>query len=227
MAAAKQQDGGFPQVNGIYRITNFCFLDNQMAMDGCDYVLTSATGGPLNDTLGTILLALYPLWNANLKACLSTSATLVGAKLSAVWPPPRALGGIVTEGAVGTGGAGTLPGQVSGIIKNVTIVAGRAYRGRYYMPFPYAAAVDTDNTPVAGYVTKLNNFAVQFVANISAMPVATTYNFNPVIYHRKAGKAGLPLANSFDFIANTIGEKLWATQRRRGDFGRLNSPLIH
>lgn len=226
MAAAVYQSGGSLVLHQVYRHTIFTFLGQQMAMTSVNFQLNSLTGTG-GDDLGDASLQLMAGMSNAWKLAVSTAATMVGSKLAQVGPGPLPLPGIATDGGVCSGGSSPLPQQVSGIIKNTTARGGRAFRGRSYVPFPYAAAVDTDYTPTAAYVTKLGTIAADWINTTTITIAGSTYTFIPVIYHRKAGKSGVPAANTFDYVVGTVAEKEWATQRRRGDFGRVNPDVIH
>lgn len=227
MAIVVSQEGGIlAGIGTTYRMSCYAYLQGQVGVCNVAFKLDVVVGAG-GDRLGDTCLAIYNGMVTQWKAAISDSAVSIGAKLSQLSPGVKPLPGIVTDGGACTGGAGALPQQVSGIIKSNTSVAGRAYRGRIYVPFPYAASVDTDFTPLAAYVVKIGNLAASWITGQNVTPTATTYQFIPVIWHRKAGKSGTPAANTFDPIVGTIGEKMWATQRRRGDFGRLNQNAIH
>lgn len=123
---------------------------------------------------------------------------------------------------VGTGGAIALPRQTAGIISWRTDKAGQAYRGRTYLPF-FATDSDVGNgTPNAG--TQANILAI---ANFAVVlnTLGTGGNTSHLIFSLKhsAPKGVQPLADPI--ILGKVPPK-WATQRRRGSFGRPNvSPV--
>jgi hypothetical protein len=117
-----------------------------------------------------------------------------------------------------TGGAHPLPQQVSGLVSFYSNVAGGTGRGRQYIPFP--AVTDVDNVaperPTAIYVGNLNGWAGLMIG-------PRTWGYNGgldtctvagVIWSRKA--------NTFRYMTVGLARTIWATQRRRGDYGRPN-----
>jgi hypothetical protein len=226
MAIVIQQGGGVVRSGGVYRLTTYKFLDGQMGMQSVNFQVTISSGSPTDD-LGSLLQA-YALTSVTLdKSISATAATLVGWKLACVSQLPPDLPGIVTDGVACTGGATPVPTQVSGIIQALTLKAGRAYRGRIFVPFPWIAAVDTDQTPTAAYVTALNTWAntVGMVNQLLTVG-GNVYQLVPVIWHRHAGKTGIPLARTYDIMTEANARKEWGTQRKRGDLGRLNVNFI-
>jgi hypothetical protein len=146
---------------------------------------------------------------------LANNARYVGVALQRLSPLPLSV--VITDNtnqANGTGGANELPLQVSGIVTLKTNLAGRANRGRMYIPFPPVAAQGTDGHPTNGYVT-----AVDTLAAIAILPqtVGTAPNqvvLTPVVYHKRL--------NTTTDITDKVARQRWATQRRRGDYGKPN-----
>jgi hypothetical protein len=154
-----------------------------------------------------------------LRACMDASANYHGTQAQILGPPLRQVDVISTNAAgVGSAGASALPRQVSGVISWYTQKAGRAFRGRSYIPFPTTADMDADVTPTAGYVVRLEALAVQ-IAGMSAIAVGgRTAVVEPVIYHVHKP----PIFTNFDPIIAHTSNKKWGTQRRRGNYGRPN-----
>lgn len=127
-----------------------------------------------------------------------------------------------TEGAdSGTAGGDPLPGQVSGIITLRSTIAGRAGRGRKYVPFP--GENDNDGStgfpaPVVDYKDRLEDlaplFGSSFVFEDPDNP-GVTIDLDGVLY-----QDGDPTY----FITSTVARRAWASQRRRGSYGRANIP---
>jgi hypothetical protein len=110
---------------------------------------------------------------------------------------------------------------VSACLTLLTGLAGRKFRGRLFLPFPGPAdsTVTQNPVPTDAYVGKLTNFGVNVVSSFDIDDGAgNTAHLSPIIYHRSGGGSSLVIG----FRAN----KLWATQRRRGDYGRPNLPPI-
>ncbi len=114
----------------------------------------------------------------------------------------------------GTAGADPAPSQCTGIISFYSDVAGRKGRGRAYIPFPSTSSVDADGKPVAGYLTNILALANVMSSVITVAPGGASVDLTPVIFHRT-------LATSDDITRVKTPAK-FATQRRRGAYGRPN-----
>lgn len=191
-------------------------LQNQVGINVFHWGVDSNVG--TGATFQTAINTLEAAMAAAYKACISTSARYQGAGLRRVSPsvPTAEFVSVATAG-MGTGGANFLPKQISGILTKRTTLAGRRGRGRVYVPFPYAAANDTDGTPLAAYMTALGTLATAFALPNRVVGVGgNTTSLSPVVYQR-----GPKLTNVITSI--TTNDK-WASQRRRGDYGRANIP---
>ena len=135
-------------------------------------------------------------------------------------PIPTASTDNSTKGP-GTDGAILLPTQTSGLISLRTPYAGRKYRGRMYIPFPSMTDNTAPDVPSASYVS-----AIQALGNVLAAPITITgvpYQATAKcgIFHRPP--KGQPVTpSSITVITKAIAASIWATQRRRGEFGRKN-----
>jgi len=115
----------------------------------------------------------------------------------------------------GTFGGGPLPGQVSGLITKKSADGSKKGRGRSYIPFPSEDANGPDGNPTADYLLVLIAFATQTMTTLNATGVAGLMTADPVIANR-------PIPGLVKAITSTIPRPRWATQRRRGDYGKPN-----
>jgi len=114
----------------------------------------------------------------------------------------------------GTAGAVLMPRQVSGLVKLGSENAGRANRGRLYIPFPATTDDTVDGHPSAGYQVNAAALADALIGSKLAGPVGNTANIIWVVRHA-------PAFTTTDLTTRVVRER-WATQKRRGDFGRPN-----
>jgi hypothetical protein len=167
---------------------------------------------------------------AQMKLWLNNQSLYRGVMVQKIYPIPAGKPAVeftVANAGAGTAGAQQLPRQSCGLIYATTAKAGRAFRGRNYLPFPAAALQNaTLDQPSAAAVAILGGVATilygTFVVSVGGVLTTLT----PIIFHRKANKAGTTVANGYDPILNFGGRLLWATQRRRGDYGRQNNSPI-
>jgi len=120
--------------------------------------------------------------------------------------------------ATGTAGAIGLPRQASAIISWYGTGAGPRNRGRLYIPFPASADDEGNGNPTAGYLARLGTLATNLKSVSSITQGGHTASFRLVIFHR----ATAPPNWTEDVFRYTIKDK-WATQKRRGDYGKANS----
>lgn len=122
----------------------------------------------------------------------------------------------------GTGGAVSLPRQTAGLTGWKTALAGRAFRGRTYWPFPSASADVGDGSPTAAYVTLMTSMA-SAVLGVAFLGDGTNYTNVSMVLRAKPTK-GVPWSTTP--ILQGIDSNFWATIRRRGSYGRANrSPI--
>lgn len=164
--------------------------------------------------IASVLSAEYaPLY----KAVLSDSAIYQGVGVQRIRPLPVGVEAFSPIGA----GAGVvpddpLPQQVSGLITLRTSLSGRRQRGRKYIPFPAEFHNDDDVMPSNAYLNGLISLAQEFVSADTIVGALGTTGLNPVIFHRDLGTS--------DLVTSAVARATWATQRRRGGFGRPNTP---
>lgn len=114
-----------------------------------------------------------------------------------------------------------MAGQVSGIYSVETAFSGRGYRGRQYIPFP-ASVFSTAGPPSymsAAYRTLLSALALGTSGGTFIDVGASTYNLIWCLYHSSPEA----VAGTYTPITTYKVGQNWATQRRRGDFGKLNN----
>jgi hypothetical protein len=159
-------------------------------------------------------------WGAFYRNAMVNSATYIGVGMKKISPGGP---GFETVSKVNTGvgmvAGDMLPRQIAGLTTLVSTLAGRSGRGRMYIPFPGEASNDVNSTPTAGYLALLDAFclawkATYVIASIVNPGASTTIRYG--IFSKVLGAINL--------AANAVCKDAWATQRRRGTFGRANLP---
>jgi len=124
---------------------------------------------------------------------------------------------------VGVAAGAPMPGQVSGLISLQTTRASRAGRGRTYVGFPAMVHDNGAGNPTAAYVALLVALADQIAVGLSISTGGRTATLVRVLLHTINKFEVVPPP---DGIISFVARAKWATQRRRGDYGRLNvSPV--
>jgi hypothetical protein len=123
----------------------------------------------------------------------------------------------------GTGGAQGMGRQLSGLIQIKTNFAGQQFRGRSYIPFPAAAEDQNSAIPTGAYIVLLNTYISVLFTTWIAGGGGNTSSMQMVIKHGPDKDGVTPPPT---FVTSMVPVLKWATQRRRGSFGRTNlSPV--
>jgi len=201
--------------NHIIEVKTYCLHLEQLGINSLHYRISGTTGGPVYDDEAAVACDLLinplylPLLNANAQWKGLTFQIVGGGT-----PQPYQVS--ATHSNFGTVAGDLMSRQTCGIITKLTAGIGRANRGRVYFPFPGEADNQVTATPVAGYVTRLTNLAnVILVPFNIAGASGGTITMQPIIFHRLSGL-------STDINGFRSNQK-WATQRRRGSYGRPNT----
>lgn len=162
------------------------------------------------------------LMEANYKGYMSSQSIYRGLTLqnvSAGLPIVPSIA-IASSGA-GTNGAAVLPGQASGLISWKTPYAGPRYRGRTFLPFQSINAVGAD-----GKMTGANQVLLQAVATgmlltvtVGALPNTNTLN---IVLRSEIVPNTVPKTYQYFPMTSGTAATAFATQRKRGQYGRLN-----
>jgi len=176
----------------------------------------AGAGATLSQLLAALATAGLP---DSYKTLLSSEASYVGMDAQVIFPTLGLPVGNVTGADAGDNAGDPLPSQVSGLLKITTQLGGRANRGRAYIPFPFEGDNDASGRPQAAYVAALDGLGTIFAAARPGVGAGgDTNDFTPVIYHRHN--------HTTTPISLIVGSTRWATQRRRGNYGRPNLPPL-
>lgn len=116
----------------------------------------------------------------------------------------------------GTNGSAILPAQDSGIIAWGTAIGGRHGIGRIYPGFLSINATNVNGQMLAGTQTLLQNIGNEYLLSATAGSGGNTSTLS--LYLRSAQAAGV----QFYPVITATARLKFATQRRRGQYGRLN-----
>lgn len=208
-------------VGNLYKHRTYGYQNPQVGINTRFFFVTTIAGSPQTEqSLVTALDAIIaPLY----KPMMTASANYLGSDMQFVNGAPPYPIQLSTQANLGAGTAGTtpLPAQVSGIYSTFTGETGRGYRGRAYIFFPdqVHVAVGPPPVPKTAYITLLSNLiaAVTGVINVTVGPA--TYTLQWVIRHQSPPA----VAGTTTDILNGTARGAWATQKRRGDYGRPNA----
>lgn len=205
----------FPLTAGdILRTRIVCMQGDQLGEVVLHYRVASV-GSPAardDDFRDVLDAAAAPLW----KGFLSSRAEYIGVGVQHIWPLPLIVESNTRANAgAGTGGSYANPTQTCGLIHWRTVKAGRAYRGRSYLAFPSQSLNDDDGQPNSGAITAMGTM----LGAIGGPFVITTGGRLATVvltlWHRAL--------HTYDDVLSGAASGSWATQRRRGAFGKKNA----
>jgi hypothetical protein len=203
-------------VGGVVRHVMYCTIPGQVSVTKRDYQCVSITGGSNID--GQSVIEMFDNYHAtSMKNCLAASATYYGSQLYYQTPvglKPRPVYTKVNQG-IGSDLADLLPTQSCGLISLYTDTLGKTGQGRVYVPFPSIDSIDLNGTPDNLYLVDLDVLAQSLIAPHIVPGGGVTATFTPVLY--------IPGGEPPKPIIRYIVRDAFATQRRRGAFGRLNA----
>lgn len=208
-------------VGNIVTFRIWCTDAEQASVNTLRYQVISQTGS------GGTLLQAATAFDAGISAIMTTllnnNAEYKGVQAYVNQVPLPAPAVSTTGTGFGTGGANAMSRQTAGLIGWKTNFAGPAFRGRMYIPFPSTSEDAVGGVPSTVYTTDLDNFATALISFGTVGSGGNTSTLQFVIAHT-VGKSGIRPAPSV--IASGAGTGKWATQKRRGSYGRANSSPI-
>lgn len=205
-------------VNDVLQLKVSCWMQDQLGLNVRYWRVRSITGaGPdLQEIADAFGLALPDV----LKDCISDDAEYLGLSVKMVGPGPATIAYLSDIGAgAGTVPTGPMPSQVCGMVTLKTDLAGRANRGRIYVPFPARGAADViTGLPTAGYVAAAQEYGDIFANTFNAAGVGSSAVLEPGL--------STPIGNPFTLITAALARNRFGTQRRRGQYGAHNPKEI-
>jgi hypothetical protein len=200
-------------IGDLYQIRFVSFDTDQIGLNIRHYVATASVAPePSRVQIADFFTAAFA---PTMQTMLNANAIFKGCDVRQLLPPPATIADHTTAAQVpGLVATPAAPRQVSGLIKLSTPLAGRAGRGRFYMPFPATTSVQADGAMGPAYFVNLGTLATKLNQGQTIPNGGGSLTLFPVIFHRKTG--------TFTLVTGTVARQGWATQRRRGFFGRIN-----
>lgn len=205
---------GGTMVGDVWEIKVYNTYENQLGLNVLHFQSIASNGTDpsalfVAKRASTVFAPLYI-------ALLNNLATFYGVTAQRLAPTKQAWDYDRKDTDVGTGGADPMPKQVAGFFYKRSLTSDRHGRGRVYVPFPAKQNEDAgESQPNAAYMTALTALANQYKNGFTVTEGGTTEVMAPYIYNRVTGATIR--------VTYCQSVKKWATQRRRGDFGRINT----
>ena len=179
----------------------------------------------LNPMDTDVLNTLDQMYPPHIRAFIANAANYASTCIQ-VYDAPNLYPMIGTEASAGVGLSGpiALPKQTCGVITKITDYAGGGGRGRMYAPFPAIDATELTggSQPLARHTGLLGNIANAFMT-VTPVNGAGGGSLQLVPVLRYSIKPG-PTTHGYRDITGFRVRSKWGTQRKRGDYGRANSP---
>lgn len=200
-------------VGDIWDVTPALYGENQVALHVLAYRVVSLTGAGV--TANEVAAAGDTKFSAAITALCSSEANYVGTLAQHIWPAPTGLlGKGVANAGVGGGGTPCCPRQVAGLISKNSNTPGRSGRGHTYVGFVPVEAVQGMGAPTGAYLALLSTLATAMMEDMAVTGGTGTALLRPGIYSRKSHTIA-----DYTLVGR---ETQFATQRRRGAYGRTN-----
>lgn len=159
---------------------------------------------------------------AEIRALLAQEAEYVGCKIR-TWRTAPALdveaSSQTSAGAGASANPGFAPRQLAGLLRKRTAIPTRRGKGRMYVPFAAFDDVTDEGNPSAAYLVGLGNLADALMETREVTIDGQPALFIPCVTGQDRPAVGIPLT------AIVVATE-FATQRRRGSFGRPNTPVF-
>lgn len=206
------------------RVTLVSSFRDQIAINVLHYCNTPRVSVAFDETdLANFASIVSPFLAAKLKPCMVQTAKYLGMRVRHLAALPADDQEVTTTLGNGFGtfdSVNAAPSQVCGLIKKKTATVGRRGRGRMYVPFPAQEAAAADDTVATAYDDALQDLAVALDTIQEVDPFgSTSLVFEPCLIFRDSPAGVLP-------ITSHIPRGGFATQRRRGYFGRPNPAIL-
>lgn len=201
-------------VGDIHRVVFYFRLAEQVAINVWHFRLSGIVGAELtNQQRADQWHATEGLFYVPL---ISNNVTVHTASVRHLFPLPQGLEVFSNQAAFGGGTGGTnMSKQTAGIVTLNTALPGRANRGRKYLPFPGELNNVDPGIPDPGYIASLTAWLNNFVPTTTLIVGGQNETWTPIIFRKT-----LPASSPTILTGKVRG--VWATQRRRGSYGRPN-----
>jgi hypothetical protein len=201
--------------------------ERQAAVNTVHYFVSAVGTTPATDD--DAALALHDIIHLSYPPLMSSLTSYRGVQMQILSPIPpfQALfvEGFFGDDILGTSGETSLPSQTCGLVEYQTGAARQRGRGRSYLAFPATANDDGTGKPSAGGRAAMLAIASDLSAGLSVSRDGRTATLVRVLKHGK-DKDHVQIFPYWTAVTGHSVSVFWATQKKRGNWGRSNlSPL--
>lgn len=195
-----------------------CQLGTQFGLNVLGYRV-AATVGASTDLL-TIAQQMYNVFSVAYFPWLTNNANFYGTAVSRYTPgiPTDEYTQVLVAG--GAAGPNAQPSQAAGLIRLLTGIAGRSFRGRVYIPFADGSNIDgaTSGLNAAGTVVLNNLSTALFVLPVFGVGANLASLALEIVHRARPGPP--PVGRTFSDVNAVAIRTFLATQRRRSELNR-------
>jgi hypothetical protein len=200
-----------PVVSDVLRVRYVSFSVDQVAINTLHYYVLAVTG--TGATLQEIASGFMADVNVAYKGTQTPNSTFRGTGARNMTPPRTLEFTSIAGTGVGTVAANELPRQVTALFNFRTFLAGKKERGRIYLPFVPATFADGAGNGTAAATTAYTALLTAMLINRVIVGAGGNTTLTQVIRHADGTTSAVQ--------THTYTGR-FATQRRRGNYGRLN-----
>lgn len=211
------------QAGDVHRLIIYTYMNGQLGMNTFHTICNTVDPGP--PSMINIAQFWATLFPSKYVQVMANEATYLGLGLRHIDPLPIGSEAVSIVGTgPGVGGTPPLPSQTCGLITQVGGLPALARKGRTYLPFPPSAASVAPGVPSAGYLTGIQPIGNILINTWNMTGPYTGTQFNFICGWRPPQPTHTPpLLRSYAVPQFFVRAAKWATQRRRGGFGRPNA----
>lgn len=202
-------------VGDFFELRVYCQHAEQTSINVLKYRVDALSVATVGEQ--ALTTAILPLIDEQYKTCMTNEASFLGVSLRKITPGD--VGNEFYSKALGAGlqVSKGMPRQSCGLISWRANGVGPRYRGRTYVPFPSVFHNDDLARPTAAYMTALGE-----LRDILLTGVDVDIGFDETCTYSLYVEGTPP--GTFRKIVTSVLPRKWATQRRRGSFGKPNAP---
>ncbi len=202
-------------VDDKFETKTFCMAGDQVGINVRNWRVTDIVGGAsfdaqdYVDALSLRASFLHRAWMPD--SCRYLGMQLYNINVAGI---PSEVVTSAAGGGLGNQSSEQLPRQVAGLIHLKTLLASRHGRGRMYIPFGCELWNTTNGDVSPTALAILDSLRILYGEPQTVSLAGVHCQLWPAIKERAT--------NVLTLVFNSSTEKRWATQRRRGQFGRQN-----
>lgn len=209
-------------IGDVYQVRCVSYTPSQICVNSLYCLVTGVTG--TEPSPGQLALTIDNNLSVGYIPLISTNARWRGISVQLQSSPKPVPSTSIVNDAVGGGSGDLLPAQTSYVIAFTNGIANRHGRGRIYPGF----GPESNNT-ASGFLASAGQIILQSLANLMIGSFVNTQvspaGTNTLQWvHRTVTKFPPPTPPlvAYQNIVTAVGRPRWATQKRRGQYGRVN-----